>query len=145
MQTFNSNRLSSSSSSFVLPPTVVQDTPIANPSLFPYTRGQSVYLDSATGVWVSAQSSSLSSFGTHLIKTVAADGSSFSLARSGDVISGFTGLSAGSILHTSATNPGSLEEVFSSSGILSGAAGANPMAYAISATEIIVKDLASYA
>jgi len=106
-----------------------------------FQSGQAVFIN-ASGSWMLAQNNNGSTLGTHLI--LEASPTSFKIAKPGDRISGFTGLTPGDPMHTSVATAGGLEQTVGGTTKPVGAFAANVLAYAESATTILVTQATAF-
>lgn len=99
-----------------------------------FTVRQAIY-NGSTG-WALAQNNSIGTLGTDIVAEVLGV-NQFRRAKEGEKVAGFTGLTRGSVLHSSPTVAGGLAASATQDGAPAGAVARNPLGEAISATEII--------
>lgn len=116
----------------VNPPVVVPNT---------FTSGQTVYRR-PDNTWALAQNDNLETLGMFIIKE--ASPAMFKLAKPTDVIEGFTGLVPGDAMHVSPTVPGELVPVAQGDEGPTDAVASNALAFALTPTSIIVKDITPF-
>ena len=101
-----------------------------------FTVGQALY--NGPSGWALARNNATATLGTDLVAQVI-DTNTFRRAKEGEVIGGYTGLTRGAVMHTSAAVAGALAAATTQDGAPASAVARNPLGEAVSTTEVLYR------
>jgi hypothetical protein len=118
-----------------LPPSAAASPIVISQVGHPFAAGDAVYGEIGTG-FAKALNTAVGTLGRYIVATTTLN--SFTIARPGDVVTGFVGLTPYEWYHSSPTTPGALI----ASGVgqkPSGCFAANPLGQALTSTDLLVQ------